>query len=265
MFSKFNAFKYTQIKMYFSIPIASSTAITPTLDTSETLDKPDTSNIPKPLFLIILGNISEEDWEMYWTACRSMILTMTLKEVRNFLTDNNIRFPTIIYTKEEFWNNNEFLNNIIKLDETIIINRGFKKMKKMSKAKNLNISYFDSDIFSFLIHNLIKISQDMNQFDFSNNYKIFGVDEIIQLIKLLRNYPNLECLDLGNNILGDDGARAFAEALLLSQTHHKLVNLNVSECMIGQTRAEILVKMRKQCSTLMFLDLKNNYYWNYEI
>ena len=255
MFSKFNAFKYTQIKMYFSIPIASSTAITPTLD------KPDTSNIPKPLFLIILGNISEEDWEMYWTACRSMILTMTLKEVRNFLTDNNIRFPTIIYTKEEFLNNNEFWNNIIKLDETIIINRGFKKMKKMSKAKNLNISYFDSDIFSFLIHNLIKISQDTNQFDFSNNYKIFGVDEIIQLIKLLRNYP----IDLGNNILGDDGARAFAEALLLSQSHHKLVNLNVSECMIGQTRAEILVKMRKQCSTLMFLDLKNNYYWNYEI
>lgn len=134
-------------------------------------------------------------------------------------------------------------------------------MKKMSKAKNLNISYFDSDIFSFLIHNLIKISQDTNQFDFSNNYKIFGVDEIIQLIKLLRNYP----IDLGNNILGDDGARAFAEALLLSQSHHKLVNLNVSECMIGQTRAEILVKMRKQCSTLMFLDLKNNYYWNYEI
>lgn len=233
----------------------------------------------EPLFFIILRSVPIEEWNKVWPAYKTIMLIMTSKKIRKFLTNNKIYFPTIIHTKKEFWNNNEFWNNIIKSEDVAMImkiERGFIKMKKMCKITNLKISNLDDEVdisvFSFLISNLIEISQNLFQLDFSNNYNISRY-EIKGLIELIKNCPKLESLNLSNIQLNTNKVNMLAKVIpmLTNLTH---IDLSHNEILPPQSivdngfiykynsikfREFILPKMLSQCQALKHLDLGNNY------
>ena len=221
----------------------------------------------EPLFFIMLRSVPIEEWNKVWPAYKTIMLIMTSKKIRKFLTNNKICLPTIIHTKEEFWNNNEFWNNIIKSEDVTMImkiERGFIKMKNMCKIINLKISNLDDEVdisvFSFLISNLIEISQNLFQLDFSNNYNISRY-EIKELIELIKNCPKLESLNLSNIQLNTNKVNMLAKVIptLTNLTH---IDLSHNEILPPQSEISngfILPKMLSQCQALKHLDLGNNY------
>ena len=83
-------------------------------------------------------------------------------------------------------------------------------------------------------------------------YILTGAITISKIIK--ENYI-LECLDIRDNSIGDEGIRAIAQQLALS----KIIKLNVAGCGFTDSGAKSLADGLTNNSTIEILDVVNNF------
>ena len=77
----------------------------------------------------------------------------------------------------------------------------------------------------------------------------------ITISKMIKENYTLECLDIKDNSISDEGIEAIAQQL----AHTKIIKLNVAGCGFTDTGAKSLADSLKSNSTIGILDMLNNF------
>jgi Leucine-rich repeat (LRR) protein len=178
------------------------------------------SRLCSNVFTEILTTVPVEDWYRNWPADRTIMLSMTSKKIRNIINKMNI--PAIVHWKWKFWS--EPLNGSTEVKLKIIMTQ-LKQITYLYKITTLILRRCDIQI------------------------------NIEEFIKVIKNCPMLEKLDLQRNNINTEGAIMIAKGL---RKCHKLLHIDLYINKIGNKGAIKITKLLKYCPQLSYLNLSFN-------
>jgi Leucine-rich repeat (LRR) protein len=173
-------------------------------------------------FLEALATVPAEDWYRNWPADRTIMLSMTSKEIRDII--NNMNIPAIVHWKWKFWSDPHNGSTEVKLNLIIT---------SLQHQCNLYLYKITTVVLRCC------------------NIQII----VKKLAKVLKNCPMLEKLDLQRNKINTKGAVLIAKSL---KKCSKLLHIDFYINKIGDEGAVKITKLLKYCPHLSYLNLSFN-------
>ena len=233
-------------------------------------------------FLEALTIVPVEDWYRNWPANRTIMLSMTSKEIRNII--NIMCIPAIVHWKWKFWSDpnngstevklnlimtslqlqcNLYLYKITTLvlrrcDIQIIVKKLAKVLKKCPMLEKLDLQRNKINTEgAVLIANSLKKCPNLLHIDFYIN--MIGDKGAIKITKLLKlKYcPHLSYLNLSFNMIYDKGIKKITEVIIKSG-NKTLNDIELSYNRITEDGVINLMEMLKKCPNIKYLNLCNN-------
>ena len=196
----------------------------PDLEASDVPFSAETADAP---LTIALRAIPADDWRRTWAACRTIMLTMTSKGVKQVV--QNMRLPVVIHratacARHKMWHTRQ-----------LVFLRQLEVMADMWRIVTLSLPYLSSDRCDETGRALAQIL----------------------CAAVLQQCPALVQLNLHGNHIGDGGAERLAGVLGQCTT---LLHLNLSQNNLGAAVGpQGLAGLLTQCTALAHLDLSENF------
>jgi Ran GTPase-activating protein (RanGAP) involved in mRNA processing and transport len=213
-----------------------------------------TPTTPDSLFVAALEVVPAEDWCRTWTACRTIMLLMTSKRVREIVV--KIRLPAVIrLRKYEVFNTCWLIEHSYKCSIRILDLQYYRVLGRCVTLAHLDLTC--NSIGPEGAKNIAKVLVKCNaltHLNLSNNS--IGPEGAKSIAGVLGQCDALADLNLSNNSIGPEGAKSIAGVLgqCVALTH-----LNLSNNWIGSEGATSIAEVLGQCTVLAHLDLSCNW------
>jgi hypothetical protein len=188
-------------------------------------------------FAVALQTVPTEDWCRNWPSNRTIMLSKTSKEIKKII--DNMRLPADVRWSWRFWNDSS--NGIV---------------SKGDSRVSLEASCTTEEKLKFIMRRLKPMASLYNITTLVLKCCNIQIN-LHQLIKVLRQCPSLQKLNLKRNNISAEGASMIVKAL--EQCHNlELTYLDLSINKIGDAGAAKVANLLRQCPKLTHLDLSLN-------